>query len=261
MGEGLIATLLAAVATGRAGVLATVVATDRSVPRRPGSKMVVWNDGSTTGTIGGGAMEANVVAEALVVLAKRSTRLLTYNLVDPGAGDPGVCGGAVTIYLEAYLPTETVYVIGCGHVGKSVVELAHWLGFRVVAFDDRADLVTADALPLADIRVTGTIADAQLVAPITSETHVVLVTRNVAVDLQLLPELIASPARSIGVMGSKRRWETTRAQLSAMGVGAAELDRIRTPIGLELGAETPEEIAVSILAEIVQLRRTQQSSD
>jgi xanthine dehydrogenase accessory factor len=256
MGEGLIATLLAAIAAGRAGVLATVVATDRSVPRRPGSKMIVWADGSTVGTIGGGAMESQVVSAALEALAERLTRLLTYNLVDPGRGDPGVCGGTVTIYLEPYMPTETVYVIGCGHVGKAVVELAHWMGFRVVAFDDRAELISAEALPLADVRLSGTIADAQLVAPITSETHVVLVTRNVAVDLQLLPELVATPARSIGVMGSKRRWETTRAELQAMGVGAAELDRIRTPIGLELGAETPEEIALSILAEVVQLRRT-----
>jgi xanthine dehydrogenase accessory factor len=256
MGEGLIATLLTAVAAGRAGVLVTVVATDRSVPRRAGSKMVVWADGSTIGTIGGGAMEARVVVAAVSALAERTTNLLTFNLVDPGRGDPGVCGGTVTIYLEPYMPTETVYVIGCGHVGKAVVELAHWMGFRVVAFDDRADLVSDEALPLADVRLTGTISDAQMTAPITSETHVVLVTRNVAVDLQLLPELVATPARSIGVMGSKRRWETTRAELQSMGVRAADLDRIRTPIGLELGAETPEEIAVSILAEIVQLRQT-----
>jgi xanthine dehydrogenase accessory factor len=256
MGEGLIATLLAAVAAGKAGVLATVVATDRSVPRRAGSKMVVWADGSTVGTIGGGAMEAQVVTEARNALAERSTRLITYNLVDPGRGDPGVCGGTVTIYLEPYMPTETVYVIGCGHVGKAVVELAHWMGFRVVAFDDRADLVTSDALPLADVRLSGSFADACASAPVTTETHVVLVTRNVAVDLQLLPELVATPARTIGVMGSKRRWETTRGELLKMGLGAAELDRIRTPIGLELGAETPQEIALSILAEIVQFRLT-----
>lgn len=255
MGEGLIASLLAGVANGRAGVLATVIATSRSVPRRPGSKMIVWGDGTTSGTIGGGMMEARVVTESEAALADGFTRLITYDLVDPSRGDPGVCGGTVTVYLEPYMPTPTVFVIGCGHVGKAVVELAHWLGFRVVAFDDRAELVSGDAVPLADVRVTGTIADALSVAPITTETHVVLVTRNVAVDLELLPILVATPARSIGVMGSGRRWQTTLSALADAGVRPEALVRVTSPVGLELGAETPEEIAVSILAEIVQLRR------
>lgn len=255
MGEGLIAELLAAVAAGRPGVLATVVATDRSVPRRPGSKMVVWADGTTSGTIGGGAMEARVVTEAALALAQRSTRMLTYDLIDPSSGDPGVCGGTVTLYLEPYMPTATIFVIGCGHVGKAVIDLAHWMGFRVVAYDDRAELVDAAAVPHADVRLTGSLSDALQLSPITSETHVVLVTRNVAVDLELLPALVATPARSIGVMGSRRRWATTRDALIAAGVSADEVDRVQTPIGIELGAETPEEIAVSILAEIVQFRR------
>jgi xanthine dehydrogenase accessory factor len=251
----LLAELLAAQTSGQPVVLATVVATHRSVPRRAGSKMLVYADGRTSGTIGGGEMESRVVAAAIEAHADRRTQLLSFQLLDPATGDPGVCGGEVQIYVEPYVPTPTIYVIGCGHVGKAVVELAHWLGFRVVAVDDRAELATPEALPLADQVIAGSITKALALAPVTSETHVVLVTRNVAVDVALLPELVRTPARSIGVMGSKRRWVTTRDQVAAAGLSEADLGRITAPIGLELHAETPEEIAVSIVGEIVAMRR------
>jgi xanthine dehydrogenase accessory factor len=253
--QAILAELLTAAERGEAVVLATVVDTRRSVPRRAGSKMLIYADGRASGTIGGGEMEARVVSEAGAAHADGRTRLLTYELLDPATGDPGVCGGEVQIYLEPYMPTPTIYVIGCGHVGKAVVELAHWLGFRVVATDDRAALATSELLPMADAVVGGSIVEALAVAPVTSETHVVVVTRNVAVDLALLPHLVRTPARSIGVMGSKRRWTTTRSKLIDAGLTEADLARITAPIGLELHAETPQEIAVSILGEIVASRR------
>jgi xanthine dehydrogenase accessory factor len=123
---------------GETVCVATVVQTSRSVPRRAGSKMLVYSDGRSIGTIGGGEMESRVVQEALAAIASRTTRLCTYQLVDPSTGDPGVCGGEATISLEPFMPTPTVYVIGCGHVGRAVVELAHWMGFRVIATDDPA---------------------------------------------------------------------------------------------------------------------------
>ena len=245
--------LLAATDAGRSVVLVTVVASRRSVPRRPGSKMLVFADRATLGTIGGGEMEARVVSESLAALADGKPRTLMFSLVDPDAGDPGVCGGEVDLYLEPHMSEPTIYVIGCGHVGRAVVDLAHWMGFRVVATDDRAELATPEALPLADVVVAGSIDAALTAAPITSNTDVVVVTRNVAVDLELLPVLAGTAARSIGVMGSTRRWHTTADALRARGV--PNLDRFRSPIGIELGAETPEEIAVSIMAEIVASRR------
>jgi xanthine dehydrogenase accessory factor len=117
-------------------------------------------------------------------------------------------------------------------------------------------MVTEDALPLADMRLVGPIVDVLERVPVTADTHVVVVNRNMAVDLEVLPHLLRTPARSIGLMGSKRRWETTRKELLARGCTEADLARLRTPVGLELGAETPEEIAVSVLAELVMLRRT-----
>ncbi len=255
MDAPLIGALLAAIDAGEAVVLATVIDTSRSVPRHAGSKMLVFADGHTLGTIGGGEMEARVIREAVASLADGLPRLVDYDLVNPRHGDPGVCGGSVHLYLEPYMPTPTLFVVGCGHVGRAVVELAHWLGFRVVAFDDRSDHVTEEAVPLADVRVSGPLSEALLRIPVTEYTHVVVVTRNMGLDLEQLPLLLASPARSIGVMGSSRRWEVTRTELASRGVEASQLDRIQSPIGVELNAETPEEIALSILAQIVALRR------
>ena len=255
MDNRLIRELLAAVDCGEPVVLVTVVDTHRSVPRHAGSKMLVYASGATSGTIGGGEMEARVRAEAALAHLDGRPRLLRYDLVDPLQGDPGVCGGEVHLYLEPHMPPPTVYVIGCGHVGAAVVQLAHWMGMRVVAYDDRPELVTAEVVPLADARVSGDIAAALQTVPVTTDTHLVVVTRSGAIDLQLLPALLATDARSIGVIGSRRRWDTTSAALRQQGVTDEQLALVSSPIGLDLHAETPEEIAVSILAEIVALRR------
>ncbi len=252
-GHGLVRAALDAVDRGDAVVVATVVATERSVPRHAGSKMLVYADGRQMGSIGGGEMEARVIGAAVEVLASGTSRLVNFDLVDPAAGDPGVCGGSVAIYLEPLLPEASIVIVGCGHVGKAVADLAHWLGYRVIALDDRADLATADEVPTADHVLAGPVADNLAQVAITDRTHVVLVTRNMAVDLDAIPAALATPARSIGVMGSKRRWAQTRERLLQRGVASEQLDRVRSPIGLEIGAETPEQIAVSILAEITAL--------
>ncbi len=234
-------------------MVATVVATERSVPRHAGSKMLVFGDRRQVGSIGGGEMERRVVEAAVEALAAGTPRLVSFDLVDPAVGDPGVCGGSVSIYVEPLLPEATVAVVGCGHVGKAVADLAHWLGYRVIALDDRADLATADQVPTADQVLVGPVAEIVARAAITDRTHVVLVTRNMSVDLEAIPAVLATPARSIGVMGSTRRWVRTRERLLERGVTDAQLDRVRSPIGLEINAETPEQIAVSIMAEITAL--------
>jgi xanthine dehydrogenase accessory factor len=259
--RAILAELLATIDAGRPVALVSVVDTRRSVPRHAGSKMLVHAEGRTHGSIGGGEMERRAIAAANDALHDGRNRLLTYQLVDPSAGDPGVCGGEVVLSVEAHMPSPVVYVVGCGHVGRAVVDLAHWLGFRVVATDDRPEVATREQLPLADTVICGTIADALAAEPVTAETHVVVVTRNMKVDLDVLPHLLATPARSIGVMGSTRRWNETRNALLAAGVDGDALARVHAPIGLELHAETPEEIAVSVLAEIVALRRTPRPAD
>lgn len=249
----LISSIRDVVAAGRGAALATVVRTDRSVPRRIGASMVVFDDGRTEGTVGGGEMEARVVTEALDALTDGRGRLVRYRLVDPSAGDPGVCGGEAEIYVEPYMPTATMLIVGAGHVGRAVCHLARWTGWNPVVWDDRSDLL--DDLPDAGRVLSGTIASALESTRLDARSAIVVVTRNVALDLEILPALLASEAGYIGVMGSARRWSTTRRLLTEAGLDEASLSRVRTPIGVEIGAETPEEIAISILAEVVDGRR------
>ncbi len=250
--------VLTELSAGRIVVVCTVVATSRSVPRRPGAKMLVLADGRTVGSVGGGELEARVVADARLSFSPpdyTTLRTRTYDLVDAASGDAGVCGGTAEILIEPKLPKPTLLIVGCGHVGRAVASLARWLGYRVVATDDRAELATADLVPDADVVVPGSIEAALVVASLMHTSSIVVVTRNVAVDLDALPTLLASPACYVGLMGSSRRWDVTRSQLRAAGVSDVDLDRVQTPIGLEIGAETPEEIAVSIMAAVVGARR------
>lgn len=253
--HAIIQALNAALAAGEAVALATIVQEQGSVPRHAGSKMLIYSNGRTLGSVGGGEMEAQVIAAALPLLASHQTRLLTYNLVDPQRGDPGVCGGQVQIYLEPYSPPATLLVLGAGHVGRALVRLGNWLGYRVALYDDRLDYAAPAQAPEADVYLHGSIDDALAQFPITAQTYVAAVTRNVEVDRLILPRLLASPAAYIGVIGSRRRWAETKRLLLADGVAEEALSRLHSPIGLELNAETPEEIAVSILAEIIMLRR------
>ncbi len=247
--------LMAVQAAGEPVVLATVVRARGSVPRHAGTKMLVYPDGRQSGTIGGGEMESRVLAEAQAALQDGQPRLRPYALVDPAKGDPGVCGGEMEIYLEPYLPPPTVLVIGCGHVGQKTAELAHWLGYRVAVTDDRPELASSETIPHADVYLPGPFADVLGQFKITTSTYIVVVTRNVGLDRQILPQLVDSPAPFIGVMGSRRRWQTTCRQLREDGLGDEAIARFHSPLGLELNAESPEEIAVSIMAEIIMLRR------
>ena len=233
--------------------LAMVIASQGSTPRHEGSKMLVFADGRIEGSVGGGELESRVIEEALGALRDGRPRRLHYSLVDPARGDVGVCGGQVEVYVEPVLPRSEVVVIGGGHVGNAVTHLAHWLGFRVVVADDRAEFCTPEANPDADAFVTGPMSELPQKMAITPRSYLVLTTRGSSVDVPGLPALLASPAAYIGVIGSKRRWSVTRKSLLDAGISQEALERVHTPIGIEIQAETPEEIAVSILAEIIQL--------
>ena len=239
---------------GEPAALCTIVNTKGAVPRHAGAKMVVFGDGHTEGTVGGGETEKLVRDEALESLKDGKTRLLNYDLIDIERGDPGVCGGSVTIFVEPYLKRPTVVVVGAGHVGKSVVQLASWLGFRVVLSDDRAELCSEESLPGADQYLPVPMSDIPTHLDIDFQTFFVLVTRGVEVDVEGLPALLDTHAPYIGLIGSQRRWRHTQEKLQAAGISDEKILRIKSPIGLDIHAETPDEIAVSIMAEIITLR-------
>jgi xanthine dehydrogenase accessory factor len=242
------------VSNGDSAALCTVVKSEGSTPRHVGSKMLVYPDGHFIGTVGGGDLEHRVLDEARLAISDGKPRLLHYNMADPARGDPGVCGGQLEVFVEPILPAETIVVIGGGHVGKAVAHLAKWLKFRVAVSDDRAEFCNKETVPEADAFFVCPMEELPSRLRIDRRSYLVLTTRGSAVDVPGLPALLDSGAAYIGVIGSQRRWATTVKELQARGVSMDLIGHVHSPMGLELQAETPEEIGVSIMAEILMLR-------
>lgn len=236
--------------------LCTIVRTSGSVPRHPGSKMLVGADGTLlAGTVGGGALESRIQQTAQQCIADGKPRLISMKLADPASGDPGVCGGSLEVFIEPLLTQPTLVIIGAGHVGRALTHLAKWSGFHVILADDRPEQCTPDACPGADEYLSGTLNDTLTKLPLTPVTYVAMVTRGYPIDVDILPTLLQAPLAYIGVIGSQRRWLTASKSLREKGVSDSDLARIHAPIGVEIGAETPEEIAISIMAEIIRIQR------
>jgi xanthine dehydrogenase accessory factor len=234
--------------------LCTVVRSEGSTPRHVGSKMLVYPDRRFIGTVGGGELEHRVIDEAWHAMGDGVARLLQYNMADPSRGDPGVCGGQVEVFVEPILPPPMLVVLGAGHVGKAVAHLAKWLGFRVAVSDDRTEFCNKETVPDADAFYPCAMQDLPSRMNIDRRTFLVLTTRGSSVDAAGLPALLGTPAAYIGVIGSRRRWATTVKELHTNSISAEGLSRVHSPMGLELHAETPEEIAVSIMAEVLMVR-------
>ncbi len=238
-------------------VLCTVIRTSGSVPRHAGAKMLVGADGAMlAGTVGGGEMENRVIEQAKLSLSDGQARLQSYQLANPQAGDPGVCGGEVEVFIEPLLTSPTLIIFGAGHVGRALTHLAKWSGFHVIVADDRPEQCNPTACPGADEYQPGPMRETLGKLSLTPQTYVAMVTRGYPLDVDMLPLLLQTSVRYIGVIGSQRRWLTAARALREKGIGEADLARIHAPSGLEISAETPEEIAISIMAEIIQARRT-----
>jgi len=239
---------------GETAALCTVVETIGSVPRHAGSKMLVFPDGRIQGTIGGGEVEEKVIQVAKQALKDGHPQFVDYSLMKDDKEAAGLCGGSMKVYIEPIIPNEKVIIIGAGHVGKSVAHLAKWLNFRVIVSDDREGICNDDVVPDADAFLEMPMEEIPENIDIDSKTYLIIVTNGADRDIKGLPALLKTDAKYIGVMGSKKRWETTYQGLIEAGVSKEVITRIKSPIGLDIHAETPDEIAVSIMAEIIQRR-------
>jgi len=241
--------------TGTAAALCTIIQTKGSTPRKAGAKMLVYKEGSIVGTIGGGEIEARVIEEAVDSIQSGESKVLSFDLIDPNQGDPGICGGTQEVFIDPLKQPPDLIVIGGGHVGRAVVHLGKWLGFRVILSDDRETFCSPEAVPGADDYIHCKLEELPNRYEFSAQSAVVMATRSNQVDIQGLPELLKTPAVYIGVISSRRRWKLTREELAKVGINEDDLDRIKAPIGLDIKAETPEEIALSILAEVIQTKR------
>ncbi len=247
--------LIEAQEKGLPAALATVIRTQGSMPRHAGSKMLVWLDGRIVGTVGGGEMENRIIREAQSVITTGQTRVVSVELHDLASGDPGICGGTADIFIEPVVSPATLLVIGCGHIGKALAELGKWLHYRVVVSDDRPDYCNPQHIPGMDEYVVAKPSDVPHRITLGPRTYVAAVTRGQPVDLDLIPALLQANVPYVGLIGSRRRWALTHKALAERGISPEQLERIHAPIGLELNAETPQEIAISIMAEIIMIRR------
>jgi xanthine dehydrogenase accessory factor len=240
---------------GRRGALATIVHTDGSIPSFETSRMLVREDGSIGGTVGGGCVEADVWAAAKEVMKSETPRKMVFNLNHEAGYDTGlICGGTLEVFVEPILPQPVVFLFGGGHVSLALVAAAHAAGFAVGVVDDREQFANLERFPMARETFTSFEEAFQDIHP-NESTYLVIVTRGHKEDMRVLAWALRTPARYIGMIGSKRKVLAVFRALEKEGFQREEFDRVYAPMGLEIGALTPEEIAISIAAELVAIRR------
>ncbi|HEV3315641.1 MAG TPA: XdhC/CoxI family protein [Candidatus Angelobacter sp.] len=241
---------------GRKAALATIINVRGSIPSFESAKMLVRDDGSILGTIGGGCVEAEVWQAARDIMQSEKPQTLTFNLNNNPKYDTGlVCGGTLDIFIEPVLPVSTLYIFGAGHVAWSLYKVARIAGFDVVVTDDREAYANRERFPEArDVYADEYERVVAQLAP-NESSYIVIVTRGHRDDMRVLRWAADTPARYIGMIGSQRKVITTCKELEKEGIAAEKLARVYAPVGIDIGAITPEEIAVSIVAEMIALRR------
>jgi xanthine dehydrogenase accessory factor len=244
---------------GGRGALATIVHTNGSIPSYESSRMLVREDGSIVGTIGGGCVEADVWAAAKEVIHTEQPRKMTFNLNHDAAYDAGlICGGTLEIFIEPILPQPMLYIFGGGHVASAAARVAHLAGFAIGIVDDRESFANTDRFPMASAIHTSYQEAFEKIQP-SGSTYLLIVTRGHKDDMRVLAWAVRTEARYVGMIGSRRKVISVYQALEQEGFSEKEFVRVHAPVGLEIGALTPEEIGVSIAAELIAVRRNASS--
>lgn len=244
---------------GRSGALATIVHTNGSIPSYESSRMLVRDDGSIAGTIGGGCVEAEVWAAAKEVMHKEAPRKMVFNLNNEASYDNGlICGGTLEVFVEPILPQPMLYLFGGGHISMAVARAAGAAGFAIGVVDDRGAFANAERFPMAH-EIHTTYEEAFEKIHPNAACYLIIVTRGHKEDMRVLGWAVRTPARYIGMIGSKRKVLSVYKALENDGYHPEEFQRVYAPMGLEIGALSPEEIAISIVAELIAVRRKAES--
>jgi len=241
---------------GRRGAVATIVNVRGSIPSFETAKMLVRDDGSIAGTIGGGCVEAEIWQAAREVMESEKPRTLTFNLNQDPKFDTGlVCGGTLDIFVEPILPPALLYIFGAGHVSVNLYQVARRAGFEVIVVDDREAYANRQRFPEAKEIIAEDFDRVMAQLNPGEAAYLVIVTRGHRDDMRVLRWAVQTPARYIGMIGSKRKTITIFKELTKEGLSPELFKRVHAPIGLDIGAITPEEIAVAITAELIAARR------
>lgn len=249
--EAVYEAVLEAIRKNQPASLLTVIEVRGSTPREVGAKMLLRADGSTVGTIGGGALEASAIADAKAALNSGTSRVTEYSLRGESAQDLGVCGGEARVFIEVLRMKPTLLIAGAGHVAQPLAQFGHLLGFCTVVVDDRSEFVERARFPHADELVVTPFEGLLEKVTITAQTFVVIVTRGHQFDSLVLRQVLTTPAAYVGMIGSRRKVRTVFKRLLSDGVPEDKLAQVYAPVGLRTQGQTPAEIALSIMAEII----------
>ncbi len=256
MNQEVFAALAEALSRGEGVALVTITSSTGSTPQRVGAKMLVHADGRTVGTIGGGCYEDDAFWKAREAITSRRATTVKYELSDDFAEESGlICGGSMDVFIEPLEPAPDVYVFGAGHVGHALTRMAHDAGFHVHVIDDREKFASAALFPTGVDVVVDDIPTWLGAHHLPHTAYVVVVTRGHRHDLDALRALAPLNLRYLGLIGSRAKIKRIYDALVEEGMAVDALRHVHAPIGLDIGAVTPQEIAVSILAELIAVKR------
>jgi xanthine dehydrogenase accessory factor len=246
--------------SGQKCALATIVQVNGSIPSFQSAKLLVRVDGTMLGTIGGGCVEAEVWNAAREVMETEKPRHLTFSLGQDAAYDNGlICGGQLNVFVEPVLPQPFAYIFGAGHISKSLSKVATLAGFATVIVDNREAFANRDRFPEADQIFAEEYEDVFPKLPVNESSYLIIVTRGHRDDMRVLRWAVGTPSRYVAMIGSKRKTIGVVKELEKQGIPRKAFERIHAPMGFDIGAITPEEIAVSVVGEMIAVRRNPDS--